>query len=289
MLSIQQLSQELDIGVDTLRAWERRYGYPTPERDYRGHRSYSTEQLEELKIVKKLQNHGLRPSIIFAMSSLQRKAELSRMSTVPEEKTSVIDQLITSEPELIRRTLTAQFQKLPIDQLIEEHLIPLIIALDHGWTSNRISIAQEHLVSDILISLLSQHIHQHQPQRSPIHLLFLTINGERHKLGLYLSAAMFQQCGVKCTLIHEDLPISEIPELCEKMQATGVALSFSRHYQDSQARKDLATLRQLLPAPKVIIAGGDAVRKKFILPGVVLCPELKAIPGLCKREFGAGG
>ena len=63
MLTIQQLSQELDIGVDTLRAWERRYGFPTPERDYRGHRSYSAAQLEELKIVKKLQNHGLRQKL----------------------------------------------------------------------------------------------------------------------------------------------------------------------------------------------------------------------------------
>ncbi len=28
MLTIQQLSHEVNIGVDTLRVWERRYGFP---------------------------------------------------------------------------------------------------------------------------------------------------------------------------------------------------------------------------------------------------------------------
>ncbi len=285
MLSIQQLSQELDIGVDTLRAWERRYGFPTPERDYRGHRSYSSTQLEELKLVKKLQNHGLRPSVIFAMSPAERKAELNQMSTASNDKLTTLDQLIVSEPDLIRTTLIEQFHSLPLKKLIQNQLIPLITALDHGWVSNRISIAQEHLISDILISLLSQHLQQHQPEPAVAHLLFLTINGERHKLGLYLSATLFQQCGIKCTLIHEDLPLSELPELCQNMQAQGVALSFSQHYQNSQARKDLATLRQLLAADTLIIAGGDAVRKKFRLPGVLLCAELQAIPELCRKHL----
>ncbi len=286
MLSIQQLSQELDIGVDTLRAWERRYGFPTPERDYRGHRIYSSDQLEELRIVKKLQNHGLRPSAIFALSPAQRKAELSQMSTPSGSEISEFDQFIMATPDVIRATLKKQFQTLALNQLIQDHLLPLIVALDHGWVSNKISIAQEHLISDILISLLSQQLQENQPKESAAHLLFLTINGERHKLGLYLSAAMFQQCGVTCTLIHEDLPITEIPVLCQQMPATGVALSFSQNYQASQARKDLATLRQILPADKVIIAGGHAVRKKFLLPGVLLCAELKEIGELCRKEFG---
>ena len=41
---------------DTLRAWERRYGFPAPGRDARGHRSYSSNQIEELRVVKRLQD-----------------------------------------------------------------------------------------------------------------------------------------------------------------------------------------------------------------------------------------
>ncbi len=286
MLSIQQLSQELDIGVDTLRAWERRYGFPTPVRDYRGHRCYSSEQLEELKLVKKLQSRGLRPSVIFAMSHDQRKVELGRIANETQAELSSFDRLVLADPDVIQQHLTDKFQTLPLEDLVHNQLIPLLAAIDAGYISNRISIAQEHLISDILISLLNQHLNQHQPQNPVGHLLFLTINGERHKLGLYLSAAMFQQCGVHCTLIHEDLPITEIPELCQQMSAAGVALSFSQNYQASQARKDLATLRQILAEDKVIIAGGHAVRKKFLLPGVLLCAKLKGIGELCRKEFG---
>ena len=45
-MTIQQLSREIGIGIDTLRIWERRYGFPIPGRDTRGHRTYSAEQVD---------------------------------------------------------------------------------------------------------------------------------------------------------------------------------------------------------------------------------------------------
>lgn len=51
-MKILQLSQEIGVGIDTLRIWERRYGFPVPGRDARGHRSYNRSQVEELRVVK---------------------------------------------------------------------------------------------------------------------------------------------------------------------------------------------------------------------------------------------
>ena len=117
------------------------------------------------------------------MTSAQRKAELDEKSTTAAKEISVLGQLLNTSPGTMRKILQAQFDELPLDHLIDTKLLPLIIALDHGWSNNHISIAQEHLISDILVSLLSQHINQHQPQQPQARLLFLTINGERHKLG----------------------------------------------------------------------------------------------------------
>ncbi len=286
MLTIQQLSQELDIGIDTLRVWERRYGYPIPQRDYRGHRSYPPEQLEELRIIKKLQNLGLRPGKIFSMTPAQRKAELEKKSTSAlADTTADIERLLAAHPAETRRILHRQMQQWPLERFIHDLALPLIQALDHGWVSNRISIAREHLISDILADLLNDRIRRNQPDKPLAHLLFLTINGERHKLGLYLSAVLFQNCGITCTVVHEDLPISELPDLVANLDADGIALSFSRHYTPARARQDLASLRQTLPDEIRIIAGGHSVLKKFILPGVTLCADLTRIPDLCDKEF----
>ncbi|MBS3752957.1 MAG: MerR family transcriptional regulator [Anaerolineales bacterium] len=54
--------QETGINPDTLRAWERRYGLPQPERTEGGHRIYSRRDIETVKWLIARQEEGLRIS-----------------------------------------------------------------------------------------------------------------------------------------------------------------------------------------------------------------------------------
>ncbi|MBW2519281.1 MAG: MerR family transcriptional regulator, partial [Deltaproteobacteria bacterium] len=87
-MTIQQLSQEIGIGIDTLRIWERRYDFPVPCRNARGHRVYSSQQVEELRLVKKLQTFGQRPGKIFSLSPQERRNLLGRLNSciLPNEE-----------------------------------------------------------------------------------------------------------------------------------------------------------------------------------------------------------
>ena len=49
MLSIAAVERDTGIGKDTLRVWERRYGFPVPERDVHGERIYPMSQVEKLR------------------------------------------------------------------------------------------------------------------------------------------------------------------------------------------------------------------------------------------------
>ena len=46
-LSIAALELETGIAKDTLRVWERRYGFPQPQRDEFGERIYPLEQVDD--------------------------------------------------------------------------------------------------------------------------------------------------------------------------------------------------------------------------------------------------
>ena len=52
--SIADIERETGLGKDTLRVWERRYGFPQPLRDARGDRLYDPPQLERLMLLKRL-------------------------------------------------------------------------------------------------------------------------------------------------------------------------------------------------------------------------------------------
>lgn len=75
-LGIGAIERETGLSKDTLRVWERRYGFPNPVRNLNGERVYSAEQVEKLKTIRKLLDKGKRPSRIVAASTEELAAAL---------------------------------------------------------------------------------------------------------------------------------------------------------------------------------------------------------------------
>ncbi|MEN8686920.1 MAG: MerR family transcriptional regulator [Desulfuromonadales bacterium] len=284
-MKILQLSQEIGVGIDTLRIWERRYGFPVPGRDARGHRSYNRSQVEELRVVKKLQDFGQRPGKIFALSPPDRRELLDRLTTHKLPSDAHLKRLVDEmSPRQIAAELADQRSKLDLSGFIKHCVMPLLQLLDHGWTTGQLSIAREHLITEQLENLLKNELHKTAMENRP-QIVFLTLSGERHKLGLLLSAVTFQQAGLHIFWLREELPLSEIPQLAIDLGVAGVALSFSSHYARRQAKQDLRDLRRQLDAKVKIIAGGDAVQHMSSLPDLLVCNDLEQIPQLVSRHF----
>jgi DNA-binding transcriptional MerR regulator/methylmalonyl-CoA mutase cobalamin-binding subunit len=284
-ITIKQLSQEIGIGVDTLRVWERRYGFPLPHRDGRGHRSYTKKHLEELRVVKKLQIFGQRPSAIFSLSPTERHVLLEELLNTQRPENKSLEHLVFGmSPQQIAVELAEQKKRLGLAEFVKQTVVPLLQLIDHGWSSGRLSIAREHLISDQLAALLKAELSAAACPVRP-QVLFLTLPGERHKLGLLLAAVQFQQAGVQSLLLNEELPLSEIPGLAAELAVDGVALSFSSHYPSRQAKHDLRSLRKSLNPAITIIAGGQAVQQLPTMPKLLVCFDLQQIPRLVKRYF----
>ena len=57
--NLKVVIRETGLKADTLRAWERRYGLPQPERTSGGHRLYSQRDIEIIKWLMARQQEGL--------------------------------------------------------------------------------------------------------------------------------------------------------------------------------------------------------------------------------------
>lgn len=77
MFPINVVEKETNISKYLLRMWERRYSFPRPERDQKGERVYTSDDIEKLKLVKKLMEEGYRPSKIIDQG-LPELRELSK-------------------------------------------------------------------------------------------------------------------------------------------------------------------------------------------------------------------
>jgi methylmalonyl-CoA mutase cobalamin-binding subunit len=233
-----------------------------------------------------LQNLGYRPNKIFALSALERKDLLDNELDKEQPENAELTHLARHlSPHEIDRELRSRLKEIGLQNFVCQFAVPLLKTLDRGWTDGTISIAREHLVSDRLEQLLKEQLAQSKTSTHKPRMLFVTLNNERHKLGLLLAASLFVSAGLDCFMINEELPLTEIPQLALDLNVAGVALSFSAHYPTRQAKKDLAQLRSNLDQGIRLIAGGQAVQGGVALKNLFICAELEDIPGLARKLF----
>ena len=117
--SIADVERDTGLGKDTLRVWERRYGFPSPLRDASGERAYPLEQLQRLRLIKRLMDADYRPGKVVPLSvdELQEKIDALGMTAhddivhdknemlSPEKEREWILWLAENKTQLIKQSL----------------------------------------------------------------------------------------------------------------------------------------------------------------------------------------
>lgn len=83
-LSISAVERDTGLSKDTLRVWERRCGFPSPGRDGIGERAYTYDQVEKLRVIKRLMDAGHRLGRIVSLPFAE--LQLLSLSTVEQTK-----------------------------------------------------------------------------------------------------------------------------------------------------------------------------------------------------------
>ena len=82
-MSIADVERDTGLSKDTLRVWERRYGFPRPRRDALGERTYAPAQVEKLRVIKRMIDaeksdlYDVLAYIAFAMAPITREERVN--------------------------------------------------------------------------------------------------------------------------------------------------------------------------------------------------------------------
>ncbi len=266
MLNIGAVERETGIGKDTLRVWERRYGFPVPVRDEREDRLYPEEQVDCLRLIKRLIDMGLRPVKVVgqtypALVALLEDAVGRHPDDQPELQKYV--QLIKGHQA---SELRLALSRALLDQGMTEYLSKTVAPLGHligeSWLRGDIRVFEEHLYSEQVTLVLRSAIEMMRNDRGTPHVLLATLPGEEHMLGLLMVEATLSLQGARCTMLGGQSPINEIVAAAIAHQADVVALSFSAVMTPLQIKDGLQQLRRVLPQRILIWAGGTGVARR---------------------------
>lgn len=289
-MSIAAVERDTGLSKDTLRVWERRYGFPCPQRDATGERSYPYDQVERLRTIKRLLDIGHRPGRIVALPA-EALDRLSRASAAPAERAAPppprampeLAQFLASirehDAEALRQLMARTQSRLGLGRFVLDIVAPLNVQVGEAWMQGRLEVFEEHLYTEAVQLVLRNGLHwlpvagTGRPR-----VLLATVPGEPHGLGLLMAETVFSLEGCRCTSLGVQTPIWDIARAAAAIRGDVVALSFTGCTNPHQICDGLAELRSKLPAEVQLWAGGSApVLQRRAVAGVRVLPRLEDI------------
>lgn len=293
-LSIAAVERDTGLSKDTLRVWERRYGFPSPERDAAGDRLYPPAQVARLHTIRRLMDAGHRPGRIVALAPEALQALADAAPTVP----AAADVAVTWEVEpclaliarhdvhTLRRALGQSVLRLGLVGFVTQLVAPLNTAVGEAWMQGRFQVFEEHLYTECVTGVLRHAIAGMAPPqgRGAPRVLLTTIAHEPHALGLLMAEALLALEGCHCLSLGPQTPLADIVRAAQVHDADIVALSFTAVQSAQTVLAALRTLRRQLPPRIAIWAGGQCpVLYQRPLAGVLALQAIESLPGEVAR------
>lgn len=289
-LSIAAVERDTGLSKDTLRIWERRYGFPTPDRDAVGERAYPLQQVQKLRLVKRLLDGGHRPGRVVPlhMDALLKLCESSAPTPPLHELPDVqswLGLLKQHDVDALRQQLIQAHMRLGLSCFVTDVVSPLNTLVGDSWMQGQLEIFEEHIYSEVLQSVLRSALSQlprPEPAASP-RVLLTTFPGEPHGLGLLMAEVLFVLEGAHCVSLGIQTPLWDIVSAAKLLRSDIVALGFTGCMNPNLVVDGLSELRAKCPSDIAIWAGGTAtVLHRRGAPGVEALSSLSEITAKVK-------
>ena len=294
-LSIAAVERETGLSKDILRVWERRYGFPVPCRDRFGERRYGPEQVDKLRLIRRLLDQGLRPGRIVreSLEHLRALAGGASAPSLPVEHPAtarLFFDLKESRIESFQAEARALATALGPVRFAMEVATPLGWRLGEEWAAGRLEVFEEHAATEVVAAVLRAAIERVQePAREP-RVLLTTLPGERHGLGLLAAEAAFALAGCVRVSLGADVPIGDIATAARANRVDIVAIGASAAMVPAAVREGLSELRLMLHEDcELWLGGATAATRRRPPEGVRRIASLDAVESEVRRWREARG
>ncbi len=240
--NLKVVLKETGLPADTLRAWERRYGLPAPQRTEGGQRLYSQYDVETIKWLMARQAEGLSIShavdlwnehtssgVDLLVGSLSTTQTLPAVyvpagTTLDSIRAHWLAACLGFKESDAEQVLNKAFTMFPVEQVCMEVLQKGLAEIGQLWVGNKASVQQEHFASGLamrrLDSLLSA---SPAPSRNQTVMIGCPAN-EWHTFTALLLALLLRRRGLNVIYLGANIPADQFEETVKSTHANLVIL-----------------------------------------------------------------
>lgn len=271
---LRTVSQLTGLSPDLIRAWEKRYAVVSPERGARGARLYTTDDIAHLRLLARAVKSGRAIGDVAALTREELR-ELVAAEPPPGAEDPPVAVSGPAAEGAVSRALAAveQFDlarlnselgstlaALGAEAFVRDVCAVLLHEVGERWERGELSIAQEHMLTSALRTMLHAMIQWNRRTRVG-HVLLTTPPGETHEAGILMTALLLSEAGVAVTYLGCDVPAAEIVNAAVRCQDVGVVgLGLTGDANQQAAVECVRELDRDLPGGMEIWLGGRAAR-----------------------------
>ncbi len=255
LVRIGELSRRTGVGVDTLRAWERRYELLDPQRSAGGFRLYGTSDEERVRAMKALIDSGVSAAEAARLAASEASSGRSQTEAAgidhAERLVAALDRFDEADANAILDDAIARFT---VDAVASRLLLPVLHEIGIRWETGDISVAEEHFATSLLRGRMLALGRNWGAGGGPLAVLACP-PGEQHDLGLIAFGLVLRERGWRIALLGGDTPIETISDAVAKLGPDAVVLAaVSAGPLEAVAEK----IRKLAHEATVLIGGEGA-------------------------------
>lgn len=231
---INVVSELTGIPAATLRAWERRYGIPTPARTASAYRLYNEGDVRELKRLRDLCASGMAIAEAARLVRADRDRPTSSPPAGPDVPGAfelaferIIDAVHAFDPDAIEHEVARAMYLGNAQEVFERVFAPAMQRVGDLWHDERITVAQEHLTSGIIENASRVMARLAQPSEPRWRVLLACVEEEDHVIPLYGLAIQMAGWGIRSIDLGARTPAQAVADAAQRLNPDGVALSVS--------------------------------------------------------------
>jgi DNA-binding transcriptional MerR regulator len=281
IFNIAAVVQRSGVTAATIRAWERRYGFPSPTRGPGNQRLYSEQDIQALIYLRKRLEEGLTISSAVALLR-EQLAQPVRPSPstarLPSSLASDLEHaLLTFDTAAATAVLSDAFALYPLERVCLDVIQPTLVNIGQGWHEGRLEVAQEHFATAFIRQRLSALLESLSPRGAARRAVAACAPGEWHEVGLLIVSLFLARHGWRVFYLGANLPADGLPNTLALLRPDALVLSASSDVSGESLGEVARLVAELAPPRPLVGFGGQPFEASSSLrdsvPGLYLGPS----------------
>ncbi len=224
--TVNEVEERTGVPAATLRQWERRYGFPMPERSESGYRLYGEDDLRHIEAMKRHIGDGVPAS---RAAEMVRVAEVRAHGPRPLDRlrADLVAALVDLDEAQADRVVGEAHALHPLEDVVLDLFRHTMLELGRRWHDGEINTTTEHFASSYIQGRLRQLMSLAGHNRNGRRVIVACAPHDQHEIGAMMLAVMLRREGYMVYYVGANTPVADLAAMAHAVQPAAVMVSAS--------------------------------------------------------------